>query len=73
MKNYAEAKERTWAPTGEFRDPPYSAAPCPRCNGPLPVGYPGARSRADNATEVCSDCGTEEAMVQFFAKRKETP
>lgn len=41
---------------------------CPRCHGFIPSNerpgeYPGARSRADNATEVCSDCGTEEAIV----------
>jgi hypothetical protein len=25
----------------------------------------GAMSRKDNLTEVCSACGTEEAMIQF--------
>lgn len=44
---------------------------CPRCLGPIPNGwtpgaYPGALSRTDNRTEVCSDCGTEEAIEQVF-------
>lgn len=43
---------------------------CPRCGGPIPnaehVGeYPGAISRWDNDTEVCSQCGQDEAMAQF--------
>lgn len=43
---------------------------CPRCLGAIPtimaVGmYPGALSRADNKTEICSDCGTEEAMLNL--------
>ena len=44
---------------------------CPRCLGPVPsaehVGeYPGALSRTDNETEVCSECGRSEAMEQVF-------
>jgi hypothetical protein len=40
---------------------------CPRCLGPIPNrldpgAYPGALSRVDNFTEVCSDCGLEEAV-----------
>lgn len=43
---------------------------CPRCLGFIPNNdkpgeYPGARSRADNKTEVCSPCGLEEAMQDF--------
>lgn len=43
---------------------------CPRCGGDVPVPgrkgeYPGAASRTDNATEVCSACGTEEAYEQL--------
>jgi len=39
---------------------------CPRCGGFIPNdetpgAYPGARSRVDNKTEVCSKCGTAEA------------
>jgi ssDNA-binding Zn-finger/Zn-ribbon topoisomerase 1 len=46
---------------------------CPRCGGDVPSKehkgeYPGALSRADNATEICSACGTDEAMVQFQNK-----
>lgn len=44
---------------------------CPRCGGfipndAMPGAYPGALSRTDNKTEVCSDCGTDEALEQFF-------
>lgn len=35
---------------------------CPRCNGRLQ--QPGALSRVDNQTEICSDCGTREALEQ---------
>ena len=40
---------------------------CPRCGEPIPnrehAGeYAGAISRRDNATEICSECGTIEAM-----------
>lgn len=41
---------------------------CPRCCGFIPSNerpgeYMGAISRIDNATEVCSACGTEEAIL----------
>ncbi len=43
---------------------------CPRCGGPIPSEehageYPGALSRVDNHTEICSQCGTDEAMIQY--------
>lgn len=43
---------------------------CARCGGGVPNdfqpgAYPGALSRWDNATEICSECGAEEAMLQF--------
>jgi hypothetical protein len=43
---------------------------CPRCGGYIPNDvrpgeYPGALSRTDNATEVCSECGTREAMEEL--------
>lgn len=43
---------------------------CPRCTGPVPNAerkgeYIGAMSRTDNETEVCSACGTAEAMEEF--------
>lgn len=46
------------------------AGPCPRCGFPVPNAehageYPGALSRYDNETYVCSDCGRWEAMTQF--------
>jgi ribosomal protein L40E len=36
---------------------------CPRC-GKNYCGFP-AISRRDNKTEICSDCGTQEAMFDF--------
>lgn len=44
---------------------------CPRCEGYIPCNenpgkYPGAISRTDDVTEICSDCGTEEAMLALF-------
>jgi hypothetical protein len=44
-----------------------SAPVCPRCHGFIPSNltpgrYPGAISRVNNKTEICSDCGREEAM-----------
>ena len=43
---------------------------CPRCghaipNDRYPGQYPGALSRYDNATEICSACGVKEAMWQY--------
>lgn len=45
---------------------------CPRCEGYIPNNdnpgaYPGAVSRVDNATEVCSACGVEEAIVALVS------
>lgn len=52
------------------------AGPCPRCQGPVPRAdmqgkYPGALSRVDNATYICSACGTDEAMFQFHNRTKQ--
>jgi hypothetical protein len=46
---------------------------CPRCGGPIPnsamIGqYPGALSRTDGTTEVCSDCGYIEAGEAFIGR-----
>jgi hypothetical protein len=47
---------------------------CPRCNlnqipnNQTPGAYPGAISRVDNKTEICSDCGTNEALEDYFSK-----
>lgn len=40
---------------------------CPKCLGGIPNNlergkYPGALSRIDNTTMICSDCGTQEAL-----------
>lgn len=37
---------------------------CPRC-GEETTSFP-ALSRRDNKTEICSKCGTEEAMIDLF-------
>jgi hypothetical protein len=44
---------------------------CPVCGGYIPNNerpgaYPGAISRRDNKTEICSECGTREALEDFF-------
>lgn len=46
---------------------------CPRCGGYIPSNenpgvYMGAMSRVDNRTEICSACGTEEALQQFASQ-----
>ena len=43
---------------------------CPRCEGFIPNNetpgaYPGAISRLDNKTEICSACGVSEAFLDF--------
>lgn len=46
-------------------DPGATWAPCPRCSLPrLRTDRPAlnALSRTDNATHVCSPCGSDEAM-----------
>ena len=44
---------------------------CPRCGRPF-SGYP-AISRYDNETEICPDCGVEEAMVNYTGGTLEAP
>jgi len=44
---------------------------CPRCgdwipNNYEPGAYPGALSRVDNKTEICSGCGGAEALEQYL-------
>lgn len=44
---------------------------CPRClggipNNMMPGEYIGALSRADNKTEICSECGQEEAFLGIW-------
>lgn len=50
---------------------PYNAKPlwtCPRCKNKT-YDYP-ALSRKDNSTEICSACGTDEAMIDFIGRKK---
>jgi len=44
---------------------------CPRCghyvpNDDNPGAYPGALSRTDNKTEICSPCGQAESIEDFL-------
>lgn len=46
-------------------------AKCPRCAHGIPNDgqegeYPGALSRRDNKTYICSECGTAEAFEDFL-------
>jgi hypothetical protein len=48
---------------------------CPRCMGYIPNNYspgeyPGAISRLDNKTEICSECGVQEAIEDFERSMK---
>lgn len=43
---------------------------CPRC-GQTTVCYP-ALSRTDNKTNICSQCGVDEAMSDWAKHMKET-
>lgn len=43
---------------------------CPDCGGFIPNNenpgaYPGAISRKDNKTEICSDCGMAEGILAW--------
>ena len=40
---------------------------CPRCKR-MYRGFP-ALSRRDNKTEICSDCGSVEAMEDYYQER----
>lgn len=44
---------------------------CPRCRQPI-KGYP-ASSRLDNKTDICSPCGQEEALWDYFYPRLDMP
>jgi hypothetical protein len=52
------------------------AAPvCPNCDGFIPNNenpgaYMGAISRRDNKTEICSSCGVNEALEDFYQSQK---
>ena len=51
---------------------------CPLCGGPMPnekfpSAHPGALSRADNKTEICSNCGQIEAILQMQGENLAMP
>ena len=51
---------------------------CPRCrhlipNDDEPGAYPGALSRVNNETEICSICGTDEALGTGPVKTSDWP
>lgn len=51
---------------------------CPTCDGYIPdnenIGkYSGALSRRDNKTEICSACGTREAIQDLISKETGIP
>lgn len=41
---------------------------CPKCDKII-TGFP-ALSRRDNDTYICTDCGTKEAMEDYFFSRR---
>jgi hypothetical protein len=50
--------------------------PCPTCDGQIPNNetpgaYPGAISRKDNKTEICSACGMNEAFADYKKQLRE--
>lgn len=56
---------------------PKSVKTCPECSGFIPNNktpgaYPGAISRRDNKTEICSECGTREAMEDYLRYSRES-
>lgn len=52
---------------GNFREDTNQPLLCPRCGiNALPTGYPGALSRTDNKTEICSPCGTQEGLEDWM-------
>ena len=72
---YKEPKDRkgwAWKKAETFGSEGESHPRCPICfgyipNDLIPGRYPGALARYDNQTEICSDCGTVEALVGMFA------
>lgn len=49
--------------------------PCPTCDGQIPNNetpgaYMGAISRTDNKTEICSACGTREALLPIILAQR---
>jgi RNA polymerase subunit RPABC4/transcription elongation factor Spt4 len=49
---------------------------CPNCGGFIPNNetpgaFPGALSRKDNKTEICSECGTAEAILEWIFSTEE--
>jgi hypothetical protein len=69
----SEELERLLHPAGMGRAPREIPKTCPRCsehewipNNKQPGAYMGALSRTDNKTEICSNCGEDEALKDYF-------
>lgn len=55
-------------------NPPLDFRLCPRCGEPLRERLAlNALSRVDNATYICSQCGTDEAMFNFKLPNQPLP
>ena len=72
-----DASTDTLTPVEDPTSPLY-AGPCFRCGGAVPNednpgAYPGALSRYDDATYICSECGGLEALFQWFNKGQDLP
>lgn len=62
------------SPWGYFRTDYLQLLRCPRCQwNLLPMGYPGALSRRDNETELCSNCGTIEGLEDWATAKRDEP
>jgi hypothetical protein len=60
----------------EIKNEIKTAPICPRCEGFIPNNetpgaYMGAISRKDNKTEICSACGTREALLPIIIAQRE--
>jgi len=71
LANLACSQFSAWLLKGEsMKKTNKKAWKCPECKKSVKE-YP-AISRKDNKTEICSQCGFDEAMAQFFLQRMET-
>jgi hypothetical protein len=57
----------------EWRTDHSEEALCARCGEPMPTDVFGALSRVDNESEICSDCGLDEAIGRGLAPTSDWP